>query len=70
MVDEKLAEGWQKVSSSGEGGARNTLWKCTDEDGKTWSAVSRVEQLKGAADSFRLSVRLARGGSAASAKLE
>jgi putative intracellular protease/amidase len=70
IIDAKLAESWVKAPSAGAGGAARTLWKFTDEDGKSWSAVSRVEPLKGAAGIFKLSIRLARGDSGASAKLE
>jgi putative intracellular protease/amidase len=69
IIDAKLAEGWAKAPSAGAGGAARTLWKFTDEDGKSWNAVSRVEPLK-AAGTFKLSIRLARGDSGASAKLE
>lgn len=70
LIDAKLAEGWTKVSSASEGGGARTLWKFTDEDGKTWNAVSRVEPVKGNADTFKLAIRLARADSAARSQLE
>jgi hypothetical protein len=70
MIDSKLAEGWAKSPAAGAGSGARTLWKFTDEEGKSWSAVSRVEPLKGASHVFKLTIRLARGDSGASAKLE
>jgi putative intracellular protease/amidase len=69
LIDSKLSEGWTKAPAVGAGGGARTLWKFTDEEGKSWSAVSRVEPLKGAADAFKLTIRLARGDSGVSAKL-
>ena len=68
IVDAKLAEGWSKSTPAAAGGDARTLWKFTDKEGKTWNAVSRVEPLKGS-DTFKLSIRLARGDAGASAKL-
>lgn len=70
IVDAKLAEGWSKSPSAAAGGEARTLWKFKDEEGKNWNAVSRVEPLKGSADTFKLSIRLARGDSGVNAKLE
>jgi putative intracellular protease/amidase len=70
IIDSKLAEGWAKSPAVGAGGGARTLWKFTDEEGKSWSAVSRVEPLKGAADAFKLTIRLARGDAGVSALLE
>jgi putative intracellular protease/amidase len=69
LIDAKLAGGWTKApSAAAAGGGARTLWKFADEEGKSWSAVSRVEPLQG--DAFKLTIRLARGDSGASAKLE
>jgi putative intracellular protease/amidase len=70
LIDVKLAEGWTKLSSGGDGGAASTLWKFNDEDGKTWNAVSRVEPAKGASGNFKLSIKLARADSAARSQLD
>ncbi|HEV2860628.1 MAG TPA: DJ-1/PfpI family protein [Pyrinomonadaceae bacterium] len=71
IVDAKLAEGWAKAPSrAAAGGAARTLWKFTDEEGKAWNAVSRVEPSKGTPGAFKLSIRLARGDLRTSAKLE
>ena len=70
IIDAKLAEGWAKALSTAAGGGARTLWKFTDEEGKIWNAVSRVEPLKSADDTFKLTIRLARGDSGASARLD
>jgi putative intracellular protease/amidase len=71
LIDAKLAEGWARSASNAAGaGIPRTLWKFKDEEGRGWNAVSRVEPLKGSADTFKLSIRLAREGSGATASLE
>jgi putative intracellular protease/amidase len=71
LIDAKLAEGWAKsASKAAGGGAARTLWKFRDEEGRSWNAASRVEPVKGSADTFKLSIRLAREGTGATASLE
>jgi putative intracellular protease/amidase len=71
IVDSKLAEGWTKLPGTATaGGAARSLWKFTDEEGKTWSAIANVQSTGGAAGIFKLSVKLARGDSAARAGVE
>jgi putative intracellular protease/amidase len=70
LIDAKLAEGWTKLSVSNAAGGVRSVWKFTDEDGKPWSAVANVQPSEGAVGTFRLSIKLARGDSAARAGLE
>ena len=65
IIDTKLGEGWTKQSTSHAGGTARTLWKFTDEEGKTWNAVSNVEPLAGQQNAYKLTIKLARADSAA-----
>lgn len=65
IIDTKLGEGWTKQATSHAGGAARTLWKFTDEEGKTWNAVSNVEPVPGQKNAYKLTIKLARGDSAA-----
>lgn len=66
IVDGKLSEGWSRQSTSHAGGTARTLWKFTDEEGKTWSASSSILPLAGEKNAYRLTIKLARGESTAS----
>jgi putative intracellular protease/amidase len=70
IIDTKLAEGWTKVSVSNERGGVRSVWKFADEDGKPWSAVANVQALQGESGKFKLTIKFARGDSAARAGLE
>lgn len=61
LIDGKLAEGWTKQTTSHANGAARTLWKFTDEEGKTWSAVSNIKPLAGERNAYTLTIKLARG---------
>jgi putative intracellular protease/amidase len=67
IIDGKLSEGWARQSTSHANGTSRTLWKFTDEGGKTWSAVSNIQPLNGEKSTYKLTIKLARGE--ASAKL-
>ncbi len=70
IIDAKLAEGWTKLPAAKADTTPRTLWKFTDEDGKTWNAVSQVQPVAGAANSYKLTIKLARTDSAARASLD
>jgi hypothetical protein len=61
IIDGKLSEGWTKQSTSHAGGISKTLWKFTDEEGKTWSAISNVQPVAGEKSTYTLTIKLARG---------
>lgn len=65
IVDDKLAEGWTRVSGATERGGAQTLWKFADADGKQWTAAAVVEPTAGPANSFHLRISLARAETAA-----
>jgi putative intracellular protease/amidase len=67
IIDGKLSEGWAKQSTSHANGTSKTLWKFTDEEGKTWSAFSNIQPVSGEKNAYTLTIKLARGD--ASAKL-
>lgn len=66
LIDGKLAGGWSKQSTGHANGTARTLWRFTDEEGKTWSAVSNVMPLAGEKGAYRLTIKLVRGESTAS----
>jgi putative intracellular protease/amidase len=68
IIDARLSEGWSKLSSANAHGTAKSTWKFTDEDGKTWSAVSSIKPVSGEKSVYKLTIALARGDS--SARLE
>jgi putative intracellular protease/amidase len=65
IIDTKLSEGWSKLNSAGAHGTAKSVWKFTDEDGKTWNAVSSIEPVEGQKSVYRLRIALARSDSSA-----
>jgi putative intracellular protease/amidase len=65
IIDGKLAEGWTKQSTSHANGTSRTLWKFTDEEGKTWSAVSNIQPVASEKNAYTLTIKLARGDASA-----
>ena len=70
LIDAKRAEGWTRLPAAKADTAARTLWKFTDEEGKTWNAVSQVLPIAGAPGAYKLTVKLARSDSSARAGLE
>jgi putative intracellular protease/amidase len=70
IIDTRLSEGWTKLPAAKADTTARTLWKFTDEEGKTWNAVSQVQTLAGGNNSYKLTIKLARADSAARASLE
>jgi putative intracellular protease/amidase len=70
IIDMKLAEGWTRLPAAKADTTPRTLWKFTDEEGKTWNAVSQVQTLAGAGNAYKLTIKLARADSSARAQLE
>lgn len=67
IIDSKLGEKWAKVDSRSSNSSTRSLWKFTDDEGKTWNAFSSVQPLAGEKSTYKLTVGLARKD--ASAKL-
>lgn len=65
LIDGKLTEGWAKQSTSHANGTSRTLWKFTDEEGKPWSAVSNIQPVAGEKNTYKLTIKLARGDATA-----
>jgi putative intracellular protease/amidase len=65
IIDAKLSEGWSKLNSANAHNAAKSVWKFTDEEGKTWSAVSSVKPVEGEKSAYKLTISLARGDSSA-----
>lgn len=65
IIDARLSESWSKLNSTNAHGTVKSAWKFTDEDGKTWSAVSSIRPLDGQKGSYKLTITLARGDSSA-----
>ncbi|MBD0370189.1 MAG: DJ-1/PfpI family protein [Pyrinomonadaceae bacterium] len=61
IIDGKLSEGWTKQSTSHANGTSRTLWKFKDEEGKTWSAVSNIQPIADAKNTYTLTIKLVRG---------
>ncbi|HYO91928.1 MAG TPA: DJ-1/PfpI family protein, partial [Pyrinomonadaceae bacterium] len=51
---------WTRVDKGAHKGATQSSWRFTDEKGATWNGVVRVEAAGGEANSFTLSVKIAR----------
>jgi putative intracellular protease/amidase len=68
LIDTRLSEGWTKQSTGHDSGMVKTLWKFKDEEGKLWSAVSNIQPIPGEKNTYKLTIKIARGDGA-SAKL-
>ncbi len=71
-IDTKLAESWTKIpaTKTAHGSTTQSRWKFTDEAGKQWSALAQVQPVSGAPNTYKLTIKLARADSAASAQLD
>ncbi|MGB7926235.1 MAG: DJ-1/PfpI family protein [Pyrinomonadaceae bacterium] len=65
IIDAKLSEGWSKLNSTNAHGTAKSIWKFTDEDGKTWTAVSSIKLVEGQKSAYKLTITLSRGDSSA-----
>jgi putative intracellular protease/amidase len=65
IIDAKLSEGWSKQNSTNAHGTAKSVWKFTDEEGKTWNAVSSIQPVDGQKSAYRLTIALARSDSSA-----
>jgi transcriptional regulator GlxA family with amidase domain len=65
MIDAQLAGKWSRVEAQNANSSTRTMWKFADDEGKAWNAVSSVQPLPGGNNTYKLTIRLARGDSSA-----